>query len=78
MFGITLGAADEQISQHEGAGENSYRSSAVKALAGLAADPWALDSTESGVFTCLDSMSVLTYIPKWLLATVRSSGYAPR
>ena len=37
-----MGAADEQISQREGAGENSYRSSAVKVLAGLAADPGAL------------------------------------
>jgi hypothetical protein len=41
--GITLGAADEQIGQCEDAGRNSYRSSAVKMLERLAADPWALD-----------------------------------
>ena len=39
---LTLGAADEQIDQCEDASENSYRSIAVMALAGLAADPWAL------------------------------------
>ena len=39
---LTLGAADEQIGQCEGAGENSYCSSVAKVLAGLAADPWAL------------------------------------
>jgi len=37
--GLTLGEADEQIGQREAAGENSYRSSDVKALAGLAAYP---------------------------------------
>ena len=42
--GITLGAADEQIGQCEGTGENSHRSSTVKALVRLAADPMALDS----------------------------------
>jgi hypothetical protein len=42
MRGLTLGAADEQVGQCEGAGDNSYRSSVVKALAWLAADPWAL------------------------------------
>ena len=40
---LTLGAADEQVGQCEGAGKNSYRSLVVKALARLAADPWALD-----------------------------------
>jgi len=39
MRGLTLGAADEQVGQCEGAGDNSYRSSVVKALAWLAADP---------------------------------------
>src|SRR5690606_25375116 len=42
--GITLGAADEQIGQCEGAGNNSYRSSVVKVLVRLAADPMALCS----------------------------------
>ena len=45
MGGITLGAADEQIGQYEEAGDNSYRSSFAKALAGLAADPMALCHT---------------------------------
>src|SRR5690606_12728250 len=76
--GLTLGEADKQTVQRAGAGENSYRSSDVKVLAGLAAYPWALDSTESGVFSCIDNMSVMTYIPEWLLATDRWSGYAPR
>ena len=40
---ITLGEADKQVGQHEGAGESSYCSSVVKALAWLAAYPWALD-----------------------------------
>jgi hypothetical protein len=44
---ITLGEADKQVGQSEGAGNNSYRSSVVKALAGLAAYPWALDSPAS-------------------------------
>ena len=39
---LTLGATDEQIGQCEAASENSHRSSVVKALAGLAAYPWAL------------------------------------
>lgn len=45
---LTLGEADKQICQRKGAGENSYRSSAVKTLAGLAAYPWALDGTFQG------------------------------
>ena len=40
---IALGAADEQVGQCVGAGENSYRSSHVRVLDRLAADPWALD-----------------------------------
>ena len=44
MWGLTLGAADEQAGQCEGAGSNSYRSSDVKELDKLAADPWALGS----------------------------------
>src|SRR5690606_13649751 len=46
MGGITLGEADEQIGQCEGAGSNSYRSSDVKVLERLAADPYALDSRD--------------------------------
>src|SRR5690606_24145420 len=45
--GITLGAADEQIGQCEGAGNNSYRSSVVKVLVRLAADPMALAAPAS-------------------------------
>ena len=52
MFRLTLGAADEQIGQCEGAGDNSYRGSAVEALERLAADPWALDFS-----TCPNSVS---------------------
>ena len=40
---LTLGEADKQVVQYTGAGENSYRSSAVRPLAGLAAYPWALE-----------------------------------
>jgi hypothetical protein len=40
--GLTLGAADEQIGQRERAGDNSYRSSVAKVLAGLAADPYGV------------------------------------
>lgn len=43
MCRITLGEADEQTGQCEEAGENSYRSSVVRTLAGLAAYPMALD-----------------------------------
>jgi hypothetical protein len=39
---ITLGAADERAGQYKDAGNNSYRSSAVKVLVRLAADPAAL------------------------------------
>ena len=48
---ITLGAADEQIGQCEGAGENSYRGSEVKVLVRLAADPWALCAYRSRLAT---------------------------
>src|SRR5688572_7195249 len=47
---LTLGAADEQIGQSEGAGNNSYRSSVVEALERLAADPWALYRGRYGAF----------------------------
>jgi hypothetical protein len=40
---LTLGEADEQAGQSEGAGENSYRNSVVKALDGRAAYLGALD-----------------------------------
>jgi hypothetical protein len=48
-----LGAADEQIGQCEGAGDNSFRSSVVKALVGLAADPWALGGSMRNVIQSL-------------------------
>jgi hypothetical protein len=38
-----LGEADKQVVQYEDAGENSYRRSIMKSLAGLAAYPMALD-----------------------------------
>ena len=42
MWSLTLGEADKQVGRREGAGKNSYRNAIVKALAGLAAYPWAL------------------------------------
>ena len=42
---LTLGAADKQAGQSEGAGSNSYCSSNGMALAGLAAYPMALGGT---------------------------------
>jgi hypothetical protein len=42
MCHLTLGEADKQVSQYEGAGYNSYRRSVARALAWLAAYPWAL------------------------------------
>jgi hypothetical protein len=39
---IALGTADEQIGRYEEAGGNAIRSSNVKTLAGLAADPAAV------------------------------------
>jgi hypothetical protein len=44
LCGLTLGEADKQIGKYEGAGNNSYRSSVLRALAGLAAYPWALSA----------------------------------
>ena len=40
---LTLGEADKQVVQYEGAVENSYRGSNVKTLVWLAAYPWALE-----------------------------------
>src|SRR5690606_13960278 len=48
---LTLGEADKQVGQYEGAGDNSYRSSSVKVLAGLAAYPWALCAYRSRLAT---------------------------
>jgi hypothetical protein len=42
---VTLGEADEQVGQCEGAGKSAYRSSDVMALAGFAAYPVALGGT---------------------------------
>ena len=42
-----MGAADEQTGRCEDTGSNSYRSSAVKMLVRLAADPWALGRGKS-------------------------------
>ena len=65
--GITLGAADEQIGQKEGAGNNSYRSSAAKVLVRLAADPWALDGHRA-IVLCLGSVlarvTSITFVPE--------------
>ena len=57
--GITLGEADKQVGQYEGAGDNSYRRSIVKALAGLAAYPWALcrmTTTSRGVLSAMSRL----------------------
>lgn len=49
MWRLMLGEADKQVGRYAGAGDNSYRSSVVKPLAGLAADPWALDIASSSI-----------------------------
>src|SRR5690606_3047072 len=46
------GAADEQISQCDDAGGNSYRGSGVKVLVRLAADPMALDPLAISNWRC--------------------------
>ena len=43
---ITLGEADEQIIRREAAGDNSYSSSDVTALAGLAAYPYGVSQPD--------------------------------
>jgi hypothetical protein len=54
VIGMTLGAADEQIGQRAGAGDDSYRSSVVKALARLAADPVASGGENESWFITSD------------------------